>query len=168
MPKQISIYNERLPIIARRWPVAAGAVGTIQPGTPVKIAGTRGTSGVAAPMVTTDGTTSQCFLGIAKSVSTDTAAASGEVYVYDPLPGVIYAAQPSTTTAANTAAKLDAFMGARLNFTLTGTIGTSTGQWTINTASGDGATNCAIVVGGEYQTNTIHFVYKVTGTVYGI
>lgn len=164
MPKQISIYDPQGPVPAQRWVVAAGAVSTIYPGTPTKVAGTRGTNAVAAPMVDTDGTTSQVFLGIAKSISTDTVSVTGEVYVYTPYPGIIYSAQPKSTTAANTQAKIDNLLLGRYIFDLTGTVGPQlTGQWTIDIAAGDGSTNCIVIVGGDYQTNTLYFVYRGAG-----
>lgn len=140
--------------------VASGAVGTINPGTPTKFS----SAGAVVPMVDADGSTSQRFTGIAQTLSTDTASAAGEVYVYIPLPGIIYAAGAKSATGANTQAKIDALLGARLVFDLTGTVGQGlTGQWTIDTAAGDGSNNCVIVVGGEYQTNTLYFLYSQRG-----
>jgi len=144
-----------------KWLVASGAVATINPGTPTKFS----SAGAIVPMVDADGTTSQRFTGIAKTTSTDTASAAGEVYTFIPLPGMIYAAGAKSATAANTQAKIDALLGARLIFDLTGTVGPGlTGQWTIDTAAGDGSSNCVVIIGGEYQTNTLYFLYRVGGT----
>lgn len=161
MPRQISIVNQDGPVPTMKWLVAAGAAATINPGTPTKFS----SAGAVVPMVDTDGTSSQRFTGIALGTSTDTAAAAGEIYTFLPLPGIQYAAGAKSATAANTQAKIDALLGARLVFDLTGTVGVGlTGQWTIDTAAGDGATNCVVIIGGEYLTNTLYFVYSPLGT----
>lgn len=143
-----------------KWLVASGAAATINPGTPTKFS----SAGAVVPMVDADGSTSQRFTGIAKTTSTDTAAAAGEVYTFIPLPGLIYAGKAKSATAANTQAKIDALLGARLVFDVTGTVGPNlTGKWTIDTAAGDGANNCLTIVGGEYQSNTLYFFYSQRG-----
>lgn len=160
MPRQISIFDQDGPVATMKWLVAAGAVATIQPGTPTKFS----SAGDVIPMVDTDGTTSQRFTGIAKSVSTDTASAAGIVYTFIPLPGILYAAGAKSATAANTQAKIDALKGQRSIFDVTGTVGPGlTGQWTIDTAAGDGSNNCVVIIGGEYQTNTLYFMYSQRG-----
>lgn len=165
MPTQISVYDDNGPIPAKKWLVASGAVGTINPGTPTKLNGSRGNSGTIVPMVDADGTTSQVFTGIAKNTSTDTASAAGVVEVFMPLPGVIYAAKAKSATGANTQAKVDAARGGRFVFDLTGTVGPNlSGTWTIDLAAGDGSTNCLVAVGGDYTINTIHFIYQVRGS----
>lgn len=165
MPRQVSIYDQDGPVPVYRFTVAAGGAATINPGTPTKFS----SAGNIVPMVDANGTTSERFTGIAKSTSTDTAAAAGSVYVYVPLPGIIYAAGAKSATAANTQAKIDALKGARLVFDLTGTVGPGlTGQWTIDTAAGDGANNCLTIVGGEYETNTLYFMYSSRGVFYNV
>lgn len=138
--------------------VASGAVSTIQPGTPTKFS----SAGAIVPMADADGTTSQRFTGIAQSPSTDTVAAAGVVNTFIPLPGLMYAAAAKSATGANTQAAINALLGARLVFDLTGTIGAG-GQWTIDTAAGDGSNNCVVIIGGEYQTNTLYFMYSQRG-----
>ncbi len=163
MPTQISIFDENGPIPTMKWLVASGAAATINPGTPVKFS----SAGAVVPMVDADGSTSQRFVGIAKTTSTDTAAAAGEVYTFIPLPGIIYAAKAKSATGANTQAKIDALLGARLVFDLTGTVGPGlSGTWTIDTAAGDGSNNCVVVVGGEYQSNIVWFLYSGRGNFY--
>ncbi len=147
-----------------KWLVASGAAATINPGTPTKFS----SAGAIVPMTDGNGTTSERFTGIAKTTSTDTAAAAGEVYTFIPLPGIIYAAGAKSATGANTQAKIDALLGARLVFDLTGTVGPGlTGQWTIDAAGGDGSTNGIMVIGGEYQTNTLYFIYRNTAAFIG-
>lgn len=161
MPKQVSIYDENGPIETMKWLVAAGGVATINPGTPTKFS----SAGAVIPMVDADGTTSQRFAGIAKTTSTDTAAAAGEVYTFIPLPGITYQAQAKTASLANTQALIDALRGQRSIFDLTGTVGPGlTGKWTIDTAAGDGSNNCLTIIGGMYQTSTIYFIYSSRGT----
>lgn len=146
-----------------KWLVASGAAATINPGTPTKFS----SAGAVVPMVDADGSTSQRFTGIAKSTSTDTAAAAGVVYTFVPLPGLIYAAASKSAAATDTQAEIDALLGARLVFDLTGTVGPGlTGKWTVDTAAGDGANNCLTIVGGEYQTSTLYFMYSSRGVFY--
>lgn len=141
-----------------KWLVASGTTASLYPGTPVKFS----SAGAVAAMADGEGTTTERFAGIVKSQSTETAAAAGEVYTFMPLPGVIYAAAAKSSTAANTQAKIDALLAKRVVFDLTGTIGAS-GQWTVDTAAADGATNCVVIIGGEYQTNTVYFMYSPSG-----
>lgn len=160
MPTQVSILDPQGSIPAMKFLVASGAAATINPGTPTKFS----SAGAVVPMVDANGTTSERFTGIAKSTSTDTAAAAGEVYCFVPLPGIVYAAKAKSAAAADTQAEIDALLGARLVFDLTGTVGPGlTGQWTVDTAAGDGANNCLTIVGGEYQTSTLYFMYSSRG-----
>lgn len=162
MPTQISFYDQDGPVPTMKWLVAAGAAATINPGTPTKFS----SAGAIVPMTDGNGTTSERFTGIAKGTSTDTAAAAGVVETFIPLPGIQYAAKAKSATAANLQAKIDALLGARVVFDVTGTVGPGlTGTWTIDTAAGDSATNCVVIIGGEYQTNTVYFMYSVSGTV---
>lgn len=163
MPKQVSIYTEGAQIETMKWLVAAGAAATINPGTPTKFS----SAGAVVPMVDANATTSERFTGIAKTTSTDTAAAAGIVYTFIPLPGIIYAAAAKTASLANTQALIDALKGQRSVFDLTGTVGPGlTGKWTVDTAAGDGANNCLTIIGGEYQTSTIYFMYSSRGDFY--
>lgn len=162
MPSQISFFDPNGPIPEMKWLVASGAAATIQPGTPTKFS----SAGAVVPMADGNGTTSERFTGIAKTVSTDTAAAAGVVYTFIPLPGLIYAGKAKSASGANTQAAIDALLGKRVVFDLTGTVGPGlTGTWTVDTAAGDGATNCLVIIGGEYQTNTVYFMYSISGTV---
>lgn len=166
MPTQISVHDENGSILTKQAIVASGAVATIQSGTPTKLsATTRGTAGTVIPMVDADGTTSQVFTGIAKSVSSDTATVAGSVQLIMPLPGIVYAAKAKSATGANTQTKINNLLYGRLVFDLTGTVGVGlSGTWTLDTAGGDGANNCCVIVGGEFQTNTLYFIYQVRGS----
>lgn len=136
--------------------VASGAVTSILAGTPTKENGSN--VGVVAAMVDADGTTSQRFAGIAKSDSTDTAAAAGIVLTWTPVSGIIYAGKAKALTNANTQALIDALVAKRVTFDLTASV------WTIDTAAGDSSTNSVICAGGEFQTGTIYFQYSPAGT----
>lgn len=144
--------------------VASGGVGTIAAGTPTKGADAAAASpwtGAVVPMVDGDGTTSHRFTGIAKNTSTDTASAAGEVRLWLPLPGYIYAAKAKTAANADTAAEVQALFGKRVVFDLTSSL------WSIDAAAADAVVNCVIIVGGDYQTQTLYFGYKHSGTVLG-
>jgi len=135
--------------------VAAGTTASIKTGEPVKTAA----AGAVAIMVDGDGTTTQRFAGVAKSDSSETASVAGNVQVWLPLSGNIYSAKAKTLSLADTQAEIDALYAKRVVFDLTGT------AWTIDTAAADAATNCVVIVGGEFQTGTIYFAYSYTGTV---
>lgn len=160
MPSQIGFYDQDGPVPTMKFLVAAGAAATILPGTPTKFS----SAGAIVPMTDGNGTTSERFTGIAQGTSSDTAAAAGTVDVYIPVPGLMYSGKAKSATGANTQAKIDALLGARLVFDLTGTVGQGlTGAWTVDTAGGDGANNCLTIIGGEYQTNTLYFMYSTRG-----
>ena len=135
--------------------VAAGVVASIKAGEPTKTAA----AGAVAIMVDADGTTTQRFSGVAKSDSSDTVAAAGTVQVWLPLPGMIFAAKAKTASLANTQALIDGLYGKRVIFDLTGT------AWTVDSVAVDAATNCVVILGGEFQTSTLYFAYSISGTV---
>lgn len=127
--------------------VASGTTASINVGEPTK----EGSSGAVAIMADGEGTTSQRFSGLSKSVSTETASVAGEVYVYIPFPGIIYDGRPKTAGNANTQAKIDALMGKRVVFDLT------SGAWTIDTAAADAIGNGVVIVGGDPLADRVHF-----------
>lgn len=137
--------------------IASGVAASINNGEPIK----EGTGGNVVIMVDGDGTTSQNFAGIAKTVSTDTASAAGAVLAWRPLPNITYAGQPKTATNANTQALIDALMYKRVVFDLTGT------AWTIDTGASNAATNGVIIVGGDFRTSTVYFAIGVNITKWG-
>ena len=134
--------------------IASGVAASIGRGTPTKEV----SAGTIAIMVDGDGTTSQRFSGIAKSVSTDTVAAAGEVVCYIPFPGVIYEGKPKTSGSANSQSEIDALMAKRTVFDLTSSV------WTIDGAAGDGATNGVVIVGGQPEEDVLFFVMSPTVT----
>lgn len=142
--------------------VAAGGAATIAAGTPTKSAdATTAATGAVVPMVDGDGTTSQNFTGIAKSISTDTAAAAGAVTLWLPLPGYVYACKAKTASTADTQAEITALFRKRVVFDLT------TAVWTVDAAAADAAANMVTIIGGDFNTRTLYFTYKITGTCIG-
>ena len=140
--------------------VAAGAVSTIAAGTPSKAAdAATAATGAVVPMVDGDGTIAQNFTGIAKSDSTDTAAAAGVVTLWLPLPGYVYAAKSKLASDVNTAAKLLTFFRKRVVFDLTSSL------WTVDSGATDALVNCVTIIGGDYNTSTVYFTYKNAGTM---
>jgi len=141
--------------------VAAGGVSTILAGTPTKGADAAAASwtGAVLPMVDGDGSTSQRFTGIAKSDSTDTASVAGAVTLWLPLPGYVYASKSKDLTATNTQTKLTALFGKRVVFDLTSSL------WSIDTAATDAVANCVVIVGGDFQTSTVYFMYRSSGSM---
>jgi hypothetical protein len=128
--------------------VASGGAATIDRGTPTK----QGSSGAVAIMADGEGTTSELFTGMAKNVSTDTAAASGVVTTYLPLAGVVYSGSPKTAGAANSAADIYAEQGVRTVLDLTGT------DWTVDDTGSDAIGNAVVVVGGNPNEDILYFV----------
>lgn len=142
--------------------VAAGGTATINTGEPTKTGAQISSTGFyTAIMVDGDGTSSQEFTGIAKSVSTDTASVIGSVDEFLPTPGIIYAAKALSATAVDTPIEVNQLVGKRVVFDLTATI------WTVDTAAATATTNNVVVVGGDYTTSTVFFVYDASGTWIG-
>lgn len=144
--------------------VASGAATTITTGVPTKGADAAAASwtGAVLPMVDGNGTTAQRFTGIAKADSTDTASAAGLVTLWLPLPGLVYAAKAKTGTGADTVAEIQALAYKRVVFDLTGT----GGFWSVDAAAADALTNCVQIVGGDYQTQVLWFIYMSTGSIF--
>lgn len=157
----LKVRNDISPALTKNWKIPSGTAGSIKAGEPVKAVDAAAASpylGTAAIMVDGDGTTSQRFLGIAKNDSDDTVAAAGQVDVYLPLPGLVYVAKAKTSTAVDTQAEVDALSGKRVVFDLTST------TWSIDTAAADAVVNSVIIVGGDFRTFEVEFLYKHTGT----
>lgn len=139
--------------------VASGSAASIPTGTPAKK--NISTTQFAIPMVDGDGTTSQVFSGIAKSTSTDTAAAAGIVQLWAPVPGLLYRGNSKTASSANTQALIDGLLYKRVIFDLTGS------NWTVDDGASNADTNCLVIVGGIPTTSEIFFMYAVSGSPFG-
>lgn len=126
--------------------VASGAAASIDRGVPTKESSTN-----VAVMADGEGTTSQLFSGLSKSVSTDTASAAGSVELYLPLAGLLYNGSPKVAGSANTEAKILALCGKRIVLDLTG------GAWTVDTAAADDIGNAVVIVGGNPNDDIVYF-----------
>lgn len=156
-----SIVTQMDPAFSKNWVVASGGVGTIAAGTPAQTIDAAAASpylGTAIPMVDGDGNTSERFVGMAKSTSTDTASAAGSVQIWLPLPSIIYQGKAKTASTADTQAEIDALSGKRVVFDLTGT------TWSIDAAAADAVANNVVIIGGDYRKQTLQFVYSAKGT----
>lgn len=142
--------------------VTLGTAASINRGEPTKgyDATAASWTGAVAIMVDSDGTTGARFAGIAKSDSDETAAAAGEVTLWLPLPGLIYSGKAKTAANADTQAEVEGLYGKRVYFDLTSS------TWTIDTGATDAATNCVVIIGGDYHTRTIFFVYSASGAIF--
>lgn len=161
MAKVFTIQSQLTPEFSKKWIVASGGAATIAVGTPTFGADAAAASpwtGAVAIGSDGNGTTSQRFTGIAKSISTDTASADGEVYTWLPLPGIVYSGFAKTASTADTEAEVDALSGKRVVFDLTST------NWTVDAAAADAVANCVVIIGGDYRTATLNFVYRPAGT----
>jgi hypothetical protein len=109
----ITLYEPIEPQFSSSPIVASGTTESIKRGEPTKA----GSAGAVAIMVDGDGTTSQRFTGIAKSESSETTSAAGNVTVWLPLPGLLYACKAKTASAADTQAEIDALYYKRVVLT---------------------------------------------------
>lgn len=149
------IKSQLTPEFSTEFLVASGAVGSIGRGVPTKSSDAAGAAtGVVAAMVDGDGATGQIFTGVAKAVSTDTAAAAGRVTVWLPLSNIVYGGKAKTASTADTQAEVDALRRKRVVFDLT------TGVWTIDAAATDAVANCVVIIGGDFRSQTLDFVYR--------
>ncbi len=140
--------------------VDSGTITQAEAGEPTKgdDAAAASWTGEVSIMADGNGTTSERFTGIAKSDSTETAAAAGVVDCYMPLAGLIYKCKAKTSSTADTAAEIAALMGKRVVFDLTSTV------WTVDAAAADAVANCVVIVGGDANTAELDFVYNANGT----
>lgn len=162
----IVVLNQLSPSYVTEGVVVPGVTSAnkIAVGTPTKAVDAVNASvwhGAVTPMVDGDGTTAHRFTGVAISTSTETASASGTVNLYLPYPGVQYAAKALLSTTFDTAAEVAANFGKGVFFDLTA------GVWTVDVAATASQVNCVIITGGDYNTQTVNFYYKPSGTFLG-
>lgn len=140
------------------WQTEAGAT-AILPGEPVKlkVAGSPYVIPVAdnEPVV---GTTT-AVVGIAQSASTHTASADGTIEVYVPVPGVKYGAKATTAANFNTQSEVNALCGDRVTFDLV------SGTYTVNEDEGDASDHGLMIVGGNPDTQEVHFIIRSSATL---
>lgn len=161
----VVIINETDPRFATSPVIVAlnASAPSILANTPTKATDATGASwtGAVLPMVDADGTTSQRFTGLAKNDSNETTAVAGTVTLWIPLPGYVYACKSKSLTATDTLAEIQALFGKRVIFDLTSAL------WSVDTAAADAAANMLVIIGGDYQTSTVYFMYKNSGTLLG-
>ena len=146
-------------VFTKTWLVDSGTTAQAKSGEPLSCDDAAGAeTGEVGIMADGEGTTSQRFAGIAKTDSTETTSAAGEVVAYLPLPGILYSGKALTASTFNTAAKIAALGGVRVLFDLTGT------AWTIDAAANDAVVNCIVILGGDHNTSTVHWMYRPSGT----
>lgn len=166
MTGDISIYRGGGLLFSATAAVASGTIASIPAGTPTTPAGATGSvtgtvvaSADASP--TTVGTaTNVHFSGLAKSESTETAAAAGNVTLWAPMPGILYAAQAKSAAAVDTQAEIIALLNKRVILDLT------TSKWTVDTAATDAITNGVIIYGGDPAANLVYFAISPMVTVF--
>lgn len=151
MSKRFGIVNPASEAFAYKRAVASGTAASIDRGAPTKESST-----AVAVMADGEGTTTEQFSGLAKSVSTETAAVAGTVELYLPLPGLVYVGSPKVAGAANTEAEILALCGKRIVLDLTST------DWTVDTAAGDGIGNSVVIIGGNPNEDVVYFTINHT------
>ena len=159
----IKIRTQIDPAFTQVWIVDSGTTSQAKAGEPCDgdDAAQASWTGEAGIMADGEGTTTQRFAGIAKSDSTETTSAAGEVVTWMPLPGIIYSGKAKTSTTADTAAEIKALHGKRVVFDLTSS------AWTVDAAAADAVANCVVIVGGDHNTQELFFVYAFKGTYLG-
>jgi len=166
MRGDISIYRAPAALFSTVASVASGTSASISAGEPTTPAGATGSvTGVVALSAdgspTTVGTaTNVHFAGLAKSDSNETASAAGNVTLWAPMPGILYAAKAKSAAAVDTAAEIIALLNKRVVLDLTATV------WTVDTAATDAITNGVIIFGGDPQANLVYFAISQNVTVF--
>lgn len=165
MRGDISIYRAPSNLFSTTAAVASGTSASISAGEPTTPAGATGSvTGTVALSAdgspTTVGTaTNVHFSGLAKSDSTETASAAGNVVLWAPMPGILYAAQAKSAAAVDTQAEIIALLNKRVILDLTST------KWTVDTAATDAITNGVIIFGGDPVSNLVYFAISANVTV---
>lgn len=162
----IAIYRAGGQLLTTTAAVASGTVASISSGEPTKPSGATGSvTGTVVLLAdgdpTTVGTaTNAHFSGLAKSNSNETASVAGNVTLWAPLPGILYAAKAKSAAAVDTAAEIIALLNKRVVLDLTSS------TFTVDTAATDAITNGVIIYGGEPQSNLVFFAIAPNVTVF--
>lgn len=165
MRGDIQIYKGRDQLFTVVAAVASGTTASINAGEPTTPAGATGSvtgtvalSADASPTVVGTATNVH-FAGLAKSDSTETSSAAGNVTLWSPMPGILYAAAAKSATAVDTAAEIIALLNKRVILDLTAT------KWTVDTAATDSTSNGVIIFGGEPASNLVYFAISTNVTI---
>ena len=152
-----SPYNS-LPV--ETWQIAPSST-IANPGEPMKV----GAAGCkyAIQIVDGDGVigTTTANIGLVAKASTQTSTVTGAVDIQLFMPGVVYAGKAKSSTAANTQALIDALKGKRVIWDLTSSV------FTVDTAASDNANNALLIVGGDYNSNTVYFLVRNPMNLFG-
>lgn len=165
MTGDISIYRAGGMLFTAVASVASGTTASISSGEPTTPTGATG-SVTGAVALSADGSpttvgtaTNVHFAGLAKSPSNETASVAGNVTLWAPMPGILYAAQAKSAAAVDTTAEIVALLNKRVVLDLTST------KWTVDTAATDAITNGVIIYGGEPASNLVYFAISPMVTV---
>jgi len=137
----------------QRFAVAASAT-LIYPGEPVITETAEGTATVVKFADGAPTTSTFRVIGVAKSTSTNTAAAAGYVDVYITDESVVWACKAKSSATADTQAEIDAKINDCIVLDLTGT------TFSVDFAAAHANTNGIRVVGGNPSTTEIYFVFR--------
>lgn len=166
MRGDISIYRAGGMLFSATASVASGTTASISAGEPTTPAGaSTAVTGVVALSAdlspTVVGTaTNVHFAGLAKSDSTETAAAAGNVTLWAPMPGILYAAKAKSASAVDTQAEIIALLNKRVLLDLTAAV------FTVDTAAADSTSNGLIIYGGDPAANLVFFALSPNVTVF--
>ena len=144
----ISPSGQNLPA-STPYRVAASAT-LIQPGEPVVIS-----TNYVLKLATSTPTTTLRMLGVATSLSTNTASLDGLVDVQEAIPGLVYSTRALTPANINTDAKLLALLNKRVLFDLTSSV------FTVAESTVDNSANGLQIVGGDIVGGFVF--YKILG-----
>jgi len=105
------------------------------------------------------------ILGVSANDGTETSTANGVVDVYIPLPGVIFAGKATTAANFDTQSEINALVGDQvtIDVSTTGTVDTQT----IDEDDGTSLTSPLVIIGGDPNTTTVHFLIRTNATVLG-
>ena len=115
------------------------------------------------PLVDADltiGTDQPCH-GLAIGASSETASVNGAVYLVIPTDTLLYSGLAKTTSLVDTQSEIDALIGESHVLDLT------SGDWTVDTAAGDGANNAFKLEGGDPTYSSLVFSLRQDGTFRG-
>lgn len=165
MRGDISIFRAPADLFSTTAAVASGTSASISAGEPTTPAGATGSvtgtvalSADASPTVVGTATNVH-FSGLAKSDSTETASAAGNVVLWAPLPGILYAAKAKSAAAVDTQAEIIALLNKRVLLDLTSTV------FTVDTAATDSTSNGVIIFGGDPGSGIVYFAISTNVTI---
>ena len=134
---------------------------SIKMGEPAKMTNNTGGTNVILWATSDPERGTDLVVGIAASDSTETAALSGKVQLYKPLPGVVWQAKALSAAAADTVGEIIGLTGKKVVIDLTSS------TFTVATAATYAAFNGLIIVGGDETNSMIYFEIAQNVTLHG-